>query len=116
MKMKPKDKYLERVRGLVFEARPRLSSSFELEFKSCFGAVAGYLNNQIFITCGEFGVALRLPQKSLNKMFELKGVKQLKYFKNGHIKKDYAVIPKYLLEDKIEFKKLIDKSIKFAKK
>ena len=112
-----KNKYLVKVSELVFKARPRLaSSSYDLEFKYCFGAVAGYLDNKIFITCGKFGVALRLPPRSLEKIFELKGVKSLKYFKNGHIKKDYAVIPKYIMEDKIEFKKLIDKSIKFAKK
>ncbi|OUR95763.1 hypothetical protein A9Q84_14775 [Halobacteriovorax marinus] len=117
--MKPnlKNKYLEKIQGIVFDARPRLSSSsHQLEFKNCFGAVAGYLDNQIFITCGKFGLALRLPPKSLDKLFEQRGVKTLKYFKNGHIKKEYAVIPKYLLEDKIGFKKLIDKSILFAKK
>ena len=115
--MKQKNNYLEKVKEIVFEARPRLSfSSGKLEFKNCFGAVAGYIDNQIFITCGKFGIALRLPQRSLKKIFELKGFKHLKYFKNGHVKKDYAVIPKYILDDNVEFKKLIDKSIKFAKK
>ena len=42
------------------------------------------------------------------------GVKQLKYFPNGHVKKEYAVIPKRILEDPIRLKKLVDQSIRFV--
>jgi len=59
-------------------------------------------------------VALRLPEKTLSELFQEKGVKKLKYFPNGHVKKEYAVIPKRILEDPTRLKKLVDQSIRYA--
>ncbi|MBI3605278.1 MAG: TfoX/Sxy family protein [Nitrospirae bacterium] len=86
----------------------------QLEFKNCFGAIAGYVDGRIFVSCGKFGVALRLPPENLESLFKEKGVKPLKYFPNGHIKKEYAVLPQQIIEDEQRFKKLINKSIKFV--
>ena len=94
--------------------RPRLVSTHGLEFKNCFGAVAGYVDGKIFCSCGRFGLALRLPEKALANLFQEKGVKKLKYFPNGHVKKEYAVIPKRILQDPTRLKKLVDQSIRFA--
>ena len=78
------------------------------------GAIAGYVDGRIFISCGKFGVALKLPPETLENVFKEKGVKYLKYFPNGHIKKEYAVFPKRIMKSKQRFKGLIDKSIKYA--
>ncbi|MCH6580541.1 MAG: TfoX/Sxy family protein [Nitrospinae bacterium] len=91
-----------------------MASTHDLEFKNCFGAVAGYVDGQIFCSCGKFGLALRLPEKTLVELFKEKGVKKLKYFPHGHIKKEYAVLPKRILKDPARFKKLVDASIHFA--
>jgi TfoX/Sxy family transcriptional regulator of competence genes len=85
-----------------------------LEFKNCFGAVVGYVNGNIFVSCGKFGLALRLPPETLIELFEEADVSPLKYFKKGHTKKEYAVIPKRIIDDHSRFKKLLDVSIKFA--
>ncbi|MBI1824036.1 MAG: TfoX/Sxy family protein [Nitrospirae bacterium] len=85
-----------------------------MEFKNCFGAIAGYVEGHIFISCGKFGVALRLPPGDREGLFKEHGVKPLKYFPNGHIKKEYAVLPQNIIEDEQRFKKLINKSIKYA--
>ena len=103
--------YRDELEGLLKKVRPRLSSTHDLAFKKCFGAVAGYVNGNIFISCGRFGVALKLPPKTLATLFEDEEVKPLKYFPNGHIKKEYAVLPKNILDDSKKLKKLIDKSI-----
>lgn len=97
---------------LLKQVSPRLSTTYRLEFKNVFGAVGGYVNGKIFISCGKFGVALRLPPETLGKLFEEKDVKHLKYFPKGHIKKEYAVLPKRVLENKSQFKKLLDRSIR----
>jgi hypothetical protein len=112
--MKPRNKYLDRVTKLISFARPRLSQTHHLEFKNCFGAVAGYVEGQIFITCGKFGVALKLPPEKITALLKEKGVKPLQYFPNGHVKKDYAVLPKRILGNKDQFKKLVDTSLKFV--
>ncbi len=106
--------YRTKLEGILKQARPRLAGTHNLEFKNCFGAVAGYVDGSIFCSCGKFGFALRLPEKTLAEIFQEKGVKKLKYFSNGHVKKDYAVLPKRILEDKPRLKKLVDASIRFA--
>ena len=99
---------------LLQQVRPKLSTTHQLEFKNVFGAVGGYVNGHIFISCGRFGIALRLPPKVVEILFKEKGIKHLKYFPNGHIKKEYAVIPKWIMEDNYKFKKLVDESIKYV--
>lgn len=79
--------------------------------QGCFGAIAGYVNGHIFISCGKFGVALRLPPETLKSLFKERGVKHLKYFPKGHIKREYAVLPKRILEDKKQLRELIDQSM-----
>ena len=105
------DKYLNRLKALLKQTRPRLANTHRLTFKNVFGAVGGYVNGRIFISCGTFGVALKLPPEMLEALFREKGVKHLKYFRNGHVKKEYAVLPKRILNNKSQFKKLLDKSI-----
>ena len=104
--------YKNRLELLLKQVRPRLSSTHNLEFKPCFGAIAGYVNEEIFISCGKFGVALKLPAKTLATLFLKDKAKPLKYFPKGHVKKEYAILPKPILEEPFKLKKLIDKSIK----
>ncbi len=114
------DIYLQKLEGLLRRTRPRLAFTHKLEFKNVFGAVGGYINGTIFISCGKFGIALRLGDKALKKAFKEQGAKHLKYFpkghvKKGHVKKEYAVLPRRILEDKKEFGKLLDKSTKYVR-
>ncbi len=104
--------YRKQLESLLKNTRPRLSSTHDLEFKLCFGAIAGYVNGNIFISCGKFGVALKLPVKILTVLFQKENAKPLKYFPKGHIKKQYATLPKHILNDPTRLKELINKSIK----
>ncbi len=106
--------YLYKITTLLKRTRPRLSTTHRLEFKNVFGAVGGYVNGKIFISCGKFGFALRLPPDTLATLFQEKEVRHLKYFPNGHVKKEYAVLSKRMLQNKHQFKKLIEKSIQYA--
>ena len=106
--------YFNKVTNLLRQVRPRLAATHRLEFKNCFGAVAGYVDGNIFISCGKFGVALRLPPQTLESLFKKKIVKRLKYFPNGHIKKEYAVFPKRIIKDKRQLRKFITKSVQYV--
>ena len=108
------DRYFNEITALLKQSRPKLSNTHKLEFKNVFGAVGGYVNGKIFISCGKFGVALRLPPDTLASLFQEKEAKHLKYFSNGHIKKEYAVLSKHILKNKDELKKLVDKSIRYS--
>lgn len=106
--------YQSTIEGLLRRSRSRLAAGGRLQFKSCFGAVAAYVDGNIFASCGNFGVALRLPSQTLSDLFQERDVLPLKYFPNGHVKKEYAVIPARLIEDRERFKKLLDASIRYA--
>ena len=109
-----RSKYLDKVTTLLKKTRPGLATTHQLEFRNCFGAIAGYVNGCIFVSCGSFGFALKLPPEFLDDLFKEKDVKHLKYFPNGHIKKEYALLPKRIIEDKQRFKKLLNKSIEYS--
>ena len=106
--------YSNRLEDLLKRVRPRLAISHHLEFKNCFGAVAGYVNGKVFVSCGNFGLALRLPPEILAQLFREADVSPLKYFAGGHVKREYAVIPKRIIGDRSRFKKLVDKSVRFV--
>ena len=108
------NKYLSKITRLLKQAPQRLTRTHKIGLKNCFGAVAGYVDGRIFISCGRFGVALKLPSEILENLFNEKGVKRFKYFPNGHVKKEYAVFPKRILENKRRFQELMDKSIRCA--
>ena len=108
------NKYLNEITVLLKQVRPKLSTTYRLEFKNVFGAVGGYVNGRIFASSGKFGVAFRLPPDTLDTLFQEKKAKHLKYFPKGHIKKEYAVLSKRMLENKLQLKKLVDESIKYV--
>jgi hypothetical protein len=106
--------YATKLRELLRQACPRLGFHHRLEFKRCFGAVASYADGNIFASCGKFGVALKLPPQTLSELLREEDVFHLRYFPNGHVKKEYAVIPRRIIEDKSRFNKLVDTSVKYA--
>ncbi len=57
--------YISRLETLLKQSAPRLRVTHQVEFKNCFGAVTGYVDGHIFVSCGKFGVALRLPPETL---------------------------------------------------
>ena len=110
------NKYSEKITTLLEQARPKLAKAHRLEFKNVFGAVGGYVNGHIFISYGKFGIALRLPPKVLDTLFKEKGVKHLKFFPKGHIKKEYAVLPERITKNTRQFRELINKSFRYVLK
>jgi len=109
-----KNSYRETIAGLLARAYPKLATTHRLEFKNVFGAVGGYVNGRIFASCGEFGFALRLPLETLRALFREREAGPLKYFPNGHVKKEYAVLHKQILEDKGRLRKLVHESVQYT--
>jgi TfoX/Sxy family transcriptional regulator of competence genes len=109
-----KPNYSNKLEELLKRVRPRFAITHDLEFRNCFGAVAGYVDGNIFASGGKFGLALRLPSQTLSELFGEPDVSPLKYFEKGHVKKEYAVIPERIINNCARFRKLLDKSVKFA--
>ena len=71
--------------------------NYLISYNGCFGAMAGYVDGKIFCSLGKFGFVLKLPPSELENLIKI-DCKPLKYFKKGHIKRDYAVISQVILE------------------
>ena len=106
--------YSEILEKLLRQAHPELFTIHPITFKNCFGAIAGYADGRIFVSCGKFGLALRLTPKTLTELLKEEGVSSLRYFPKGHVKKEYAVLPKRILDDPDRFRRLLDESIDYA--
>ena len=106
--------YLDDLKKLLDHAHPGLASSVGLDFKNVFGSVAGYVDSNIFITCGKFGVALKLPSETLEELLKERDVERLRYFPKGHIKKEYVVLPERMLADERLLKELLEKSVRYV--
>ena len=106
--------YLDELKKLLEHARPELASSGALDFKNVFGAVAGYVDGNIFVTCGKFGVALKLPSETLEELLKEKDAERLRYFPKGHIKKEYVVLPERMLADERLLKELVEISVRYV--
>lgn len=109
-----KNQYLDTLTILISQTHPDLVGANRFTFKSVFGAVAGYVDGHIFISSGKFGLALRLPADTLASLFGEADVTQLKYFPKGHIKKEYAVLPRRIVENTARIHELIDESVQYA--
>ncbi len=106
--------YFSRLETLLEQSHPRLLVTHQLEFKNFFGAVTGYVDGHIFVSCGKFGVALRLPPEARAELFREEGVSLLRYFPKGHVKREYAVVPQRMMDDRGRFKRLVETSVKYA--
>ena len=106
--------YRDRLTMLLEQVHPRLALEHQLEFKNLFGAVAGYVGGRVFISCGKFGVALRLPADLLEDLLKETDVERLKYFPNGHVKREYAVVPERIIGDNQYWSKLIGESVNYV--
>lgn len=106
-------KKLERV---LLDAGQESAQGSRFEFKNVFGAVAAYVDGNIFITCGKFGTALKLPPDIVSPLLLEPEVKPLKYFPKGRSKKGYAVLPERILADSRRMESLIEESIRYVSK
>ena len=90
---------LEKLSALTQKVVPEDFNEIKLEIKHFFSGAAVYSHGKIFMTLTPKGLALKLPEESLNILMNKKGGKPLQYFPKGPIKKDYVVLPKSMLDD-----------------
>ncbi|MDE0943416.1 MAG: TfoX/Sxy family protein [Alphaproteobacteria bacterium] len=94
-------------------AAAEMPGPMNIAYKSVFGAVAAYADGVIFITSGNFGLALKLPGDLCEALMAEGVCGPLKYFEKGHIKRNYVVLHNAILDDKARMKALLDQSLDF---
>ena len=104
--------YLETAKRLI--AQTATDYKFAITYQAVFDAVAAYADSRIFLTCGRFGVALKLPGEVCQTIMEEGAGGPLKYFEKGHVKKGYLVLSDTVLNDPARLSELVKTSVAFV--
>lgn len=107
-----KTDYQHQLERMIADAR--FPGTWQITYKSVFGAVAAYADGHIFMTCGKFGLALKLTEDKCAALMTEGLGEPLKYFEKGHVKRNYVVLRDEILEDKPRLKNLISESAAFV--
>ena len=108
--------YLERLSKLIEQVASSQSSYVKLEVKHFFRGAAVYVNEKIFMTLTPVGLAIKLPEKNIEKLLKEGKAKKLRYFPKAPIKKDYAILPKAMSNDLKSLRYYIKMSIEHVMK
>ncbi|MBI3629284.1 MAG: TfoX/Sxy family protein [Candidatus Rokubacteria bacterium] len=106
--------YWERLVALVSPATSRTLGDVRLEYKHFFSGAAVYANGRIFISLTPVGFGIKLPEQSRIALLKHNGARQLRYFPDGPIKKDYVVLPDSMLKDRRSLRHWIRVSIEYV--
>lgn len=86
----------------------------QVECKDFFSGAAAYANGRIFMTLTPVGLAIKLPEKARTDLMG-KGATPLRYFPKAPVKKEYAVLPRTVLDDAEAMQRLVKTSIEYVR-
>ena len=106
--------YLEKLSDLMDRVTAGKFKNVNLECKHFFSGAAVYANGRICIKLTPVGFAVKLPEDSRTALMSDRGAKQLRYFPEGPVKKDYVVLPEAMVEDMKNLRHWIEVSIEYV--
>jgi TfoX/Sxy family transcriptional regulator of competence genes len=106
--------YLEQLTALIGQAASGRFKNVKLECKHFFSGAAVYADGRICMSLTPVGFAIKLPEASRHILMKQKGAKELRYFPEGPIKKDYVILPKTMLNDMKVLRHWVKVSIEYA--
>lgn len=90
--------YFDKLSAFVTRALAESPENTKLECKHFFSGAALYADRQICITLTPVGLAIKLPEKIRQQLFQNKIATRLRYFPAGPIKKEYALFTHGIVE------------------
>ena len=106
--------YLDRLNDMMAEIAPDISTTASLEVKHFFSGAAVYADGRICISLTRAGFALKLPKALRDELLKEEDTKNLQYFPEAPIKKDYVVLSQRLLDDRDRFCFWVENSIEYV--
>lgn len=105
--------YLEQLRHLIDRHPFSRAEREKIVCKHFFSGAAAYVGGHIFITLTPKGLALKLPERTRERLLT-EGATPLRYFPKAPIKRDYAILPDHIAADPDSLAPLIRSSMIFA--
>ena len=106
--------FLEKLEAFVAETALDLSDSIDLECKHFFSGAALYAEERICITLTPVGLAMKLPEATVDGLLRDDKAIPLRYFPEGPIKRGYALFPGGLAEGKKKLQEYVNESVEFV--
>lgn len=106
--------YYERLSALMAGIAPDMSTKANLEVKHFFSGAAVYADGRICISLTPAGLALKLPGGLRSELMQKEGAQHLRYFPNAPIKKDYVILPEWMVEKSESLSFWVDQSINYV--
>jgi len=91
--------FLDQITRMIDRATSGRIVDVTVECKHFFSGAAVYANGRICASLTPVGFAIKLPKGSRDILLKRRGVKLLRYFAKGPVKKEYVVLPKALFSD-----------------
>ena len=106
--------YLEQLSALMKRATSGRFENVTLECKHFFSGAAVYANGRICMSLTPVGFAIKLPEGSRSALAKQEGIKPLRYFPKGPIKKNYVVLSRAMLKDMKTLRRWVKASIEYT--
>ena len=106
--------YVEQLTDLMRQVASRKHRDVRLEIKHFFSGAAVYADGAICITLTPVGFALKLRSEQRTMLLEQHGATPLRYFPKAPLKKDYAVLPATIMDDRKALRDWVAKSIDYV--
>lgn len=106
--------FLDQLVRMIHRATSGRIGNVTVECKHFFSGAAVYANGRIFASLTPAGFAIKLPKESRDILFKRRGVKPLRYFAEGPVKKEYLVLPKALIRDRNGLRGLLEISVAYV--
>ena len=106
--------FLDQLTRLIDRATSGRIADVNLECKHFFSGAAVYANGRICASLTPVGFAIKLPKESRDMLLKRRGVKPLRYFAKGPVKKEYVVISKALIDDANGLRGLLEISVAYV--
>ncbi len=98
--------YFEKLTHLIGALNLDAEVTLPVEVKHFFSGAALYVDGAICATWSPVGLAFKLTEDEVGKLINSGRAKPLKYFSDGHIKKEYALFEAPDLSEREQWKKL----------
>ncbi len=107
--------FLGQLTQMIDRATSGRIGNVTVECRHFFGGAAVYANGRIFASLTPVGFAIKLPKESRDSLLKRRGVRPLRYFAKGPVKKEYVVLPKTLIGNPIGLRALLEISVAYVR-
>ena len=106
--------YLEKLSAFIEKATFDYAKNTRLECKHFFSGAALYADERICVSLTPVGLAIKLPEKTKDKLLKTKKAIPMRYFEKGSVKKDYVLFPGAVAKSNKALHKYVMESIDYV--